>query len=195
MILWSRFFRLVLDSDTLRTLKYGMMKTVPWSSGPKQSAKSTLSLLLKGGFLSLVLFGFLSCRNKNETTNQSKPQTTTEVTAKDILGNKEYPAISYGGYRKNTREIQPTIEELKEDMRILHELGIRVLRTYNVHLPHASNLLKAIRQLRQENAGFEMYVMLGAWIDCKNAWTDLEPDHYQEGQRISGYCKGTGCRE
>jgi len=26
--------------------------------------------------------------------------------------------------------------------------------------------------LKKEDPGFEMYVMLGAWIDCKNAWTD-----------------------
>lgn len=24
--------------------------------------------------------------------------------------------------------------------------------------------------------------MWGAWIDCKNAWTDLEPDHDQESE-------------
>ncbi|MGB5420446.1 glycosyl hydrolase family 17 protein, partial [Algibacter sp.] len=51
--------------------------------------------------------------------------------------------------------------------------------TYNVQtpLPHASNLLEAIHQLKQEDKNFEMYVMLGAWIDCLNAWTDLEPNH------------------
>jgi exo-beta-1,3-glucanase (GH17 family) len=27
-----------------------------------------------------------------------------------------------------------------------------------------------------------MYVMLGAWIDCKNAWTDQEPDHNVESE-------------
>jgi hypothetical protein len=50
-----------------------------------------------------------------------------------------------------------------------------LLRTYNVHYDEAANLLEAISQLKQEDPGFEMYVMLGAWIDCKNAWTDL-PD-------------------
>jgi exo-beta-1,3-glucanase (GH17 family) len=62
-------------------------------------------------------------------------------------------------------------------------MGIRLLRTYNVHLPHASNVLKAISELNQEKQGFEMYVMLGAWIDCKNAWTDKQPDHFQESER------------
>src|SRR5690606_28176089 len=39
----------------------------------------------------------------------------------------------------------------------------------------AANLLEAIRQMKEADPDFEMYVMLGAWIDCKNAWTDL-PD-------------------
>ncbi len=105
------------------------------------------------------------------------------MTAKDILGNSDYLAISYGGYRKNSRSIQPTVTQLKEDLLILHAMGIRLLRTYNVHLPHASNVLKAISELNQEKQGFEMYVMLGAWIDCKNAWTDKQPDHFQESER------------
>ena len=105
------------------------------------------------------------------------------MTAKDILGNPDFLAISYGGYRKNSRSIQPTVTQLKEDLLILHAMGIRLLRTYNVHLPHASNVLKAISELNQEKQGFEMYVMLGAWIDCKNAWTDKQPDHFQESER------------
>jgi exo-beta-1,3-glucanase (GH17 family) len=96
-------------------------------------------------------------------------------TAAEILGNPDYQAISYGGYRENSRDIQPTIPQLKEDMKILSAMGIKLLRTYNVHLDEAANLLEAISQLKKEDAGFEMYVMLGAWIDCKNAWTGL-PD-------------------
>lgn len=96
----------------------------------------------------------------------------TDKTAQEILGNPDYQAISYGGYRENTRDIQPTIPELKEDVMILHAMGIRVLRTYNVHLDQAANLLKAIREIKQEDPSFEMYVMLGAWIDCKYAFTD-----------------------
>ncbi|MDB9960977.1 glycosyl hydrolase family 17, partial [Oceanihabitans sp.] len=56
------------------------------------------------------------------------------------------------------------------------------LRTYKVHLPHASNVLKAISELKKEDPSFEMYVMLGAWIDCKNAWTDQEPIHNIESE-------------
>ncbi len=104
-------------------------------------------------------------------------------TAKEILGNPEYQAISYGGYRQNSRDIQPTLEQLKEDMKLLSAIGIRILRTYNVQLPHASNVIKAIRELKDEDPNFEMYVMLGAWIDCKNAWTELEPDHNVESEQ------------
>lgn len=100
-------------------------------------------------------------------------------TAKDILGHPGYLAISYGGYRHNSRALQPTVEQLKEDMRILYVMGVRVLRTYNTALAEASNLLRAIREMKQEDPQFEMYVMLGAWIDCKNAWTD-QPQHDDE---------------
>ena len=103
----------------------------------------------------------------------------TNISAKDILGNPDYLAISYGGYREKTRQVQPTIEELKDDLKILSAMGIKVIRTYNVQLPlpHASNILKAITELKNEDTNFEMYVMLGAWIDCLNAWTDQPPNH------------------
>ncbi|MEM8508523.1 MAG: glycosyl hydrolase family 17 protein [Bacteroidota bacterium] len=107
----------------------------------------------------------------------------TEITASEVLENPDYQAISYGGYRHKDHGIEPTIAELKEDMKILSALGIKVLRTYKVHLPHAGNVLQAIRELKKEDPNFEMYVMLGAWIDCKNAWTDKAPDHNQESER------------
>jgi len=107
-------------------------------------------------------------------------------TAKEILGNPDYLAISYGGYREKSRDIQPTISQLKEDMKILSAMGIKILRTYNVQLQQAPNLLKAIRELKTEDQSFEMYVMLGAWIDCKNAWTDMTPDHEVESEQNAG---------
>ena len=113
----------------------------------------------------------------------SENQNKSEITAKDILGNPEYLAISYGGYREITRDIQPTIEELKDDMKILAAMNVKILRTYNVHLAQASNLLKAISELKKEDTSFEMYVMLGAWIDCKNAFSELEPNHFEESER------------
>jgi len=120
-----------------------------------------------------------------------KMKLTKKVTAKDILGNPKYQAISYGGYRAKSRTIQPTINQLKEDLKILHAMGIRIVRTYNVQpeLPHASNILKAIRALKKEDPNFEMYVMLGAWIDCLHAWTDLVPNHDEESPKNQGEIK------
>jgi len=133
---------------------------------------------------SVIALISLACSTKQkEETNQL---TMKEVTAKEILGNPEYMAISYEGYRQKSRELQPTVEELKEDIRILSAMGVRILRTYNVQMPHASNVLKAIRELKSENSDFEMYVMLGAWIDCKNAWTDQTPDHDVESEQNEG---------
>ncbi|HQZ24482.1 MAG TPA: glycosyl hydrolase family 17 [Flavobacterium sp.] len=105
------------------------------------------------------------------------------ITAKNIIGNPKYQAICYGGFREKTRDIEPTIAQLKEDLKILSAMNIKVLRTYNVHNKEVSNLLVAIRQLKKEDSNFEMYVMLGAWIDCKNAWTALPPIHNVESDR------------
>lgn len=108
------------------------------------------------------------------------------ITAAEILGNPDYLAISYGGYREKSRDIQPTISQLKEDMKILAAMGVKILRTYNVQLQQAPNLLKAISELKREDPNFEMYVMLGAWIDCQNAWTGLEPNHEVESEENAG---------
>lgn len=126
----------------------------------------------------------LSCKDK--TKAESKSNIVTEkssMSAKDILGNPDYLAMSYGGYRHVDHDLEPTLDELKEDMKILAAMGVKIVRTYKVHLPQAANLLMAINELKLEDPNFEMYVMLGAWIDCKNAWTDQEPDHHQESER------------
>ena len=112
---------------------------------------------------------FFSCENKKESSIGDK-------LASEILGNSNYLAISYGGYREKTRDIQPTISELKEDLKILSAMGVKILRTYNLQLEQAPNILKAIRELKIEDSSFEMYVKLGAWIDCENAWTS-SPNH------------------
>lgn len=109
-----------------------------------------------------------------------QPMNENTLTAEQILANPvSYPAISYSGYRGISRDIQPTISELKEDMKIMEALGIKIVRTYNVYLDAVPNLLKAIRELKEEDPGFEMYVMMGAWIDAKNAWTD-KPDRIRD---------------
>ena len=129
----------------------------------------------------------LSCKDdkKNEKL-QKNPKQKIQLTAKDILGNPNYLAISYGGYRKSTRGIQPTVAEVKEDLKILHAMKIKILRTYNVQLAQAETILKAIHELKSENPSFEMYVMLGAWIDCKNAWTNQPLNHQLESDQNEG---------
>ncbi|MDA7700930.1 glycosyl hydrolase family 17 protein [Gammaproteobacteria bacterium] len=92
--------------------------------------------------------------------------------AQEILGNSSYPAISYGGYRELTRVIEPTKDQIKEDILILHAAGYRVIRTYDVHLSLAENVLKVIKDLKSLDDSFEMYVMLGAWITAANPNTE-----------------------
>lgn len=129
------------------------------------------------------MMAVFSCSEKSTEVQFEKRK---QVTAKEILGNPAYQAISFEGYRERSRDIQPTVDQLKEDLRILSAMNIKIVRTYNVQLAHASTLLKAIRELMNEDENFEMYVMLGAWIDCKNAWTDLEPDHAVESEQNEG---------
>lgn len=132
--------------------------------------------------IAIILTGMcLSCNTEQASNKETPSLAKKEMTAKDILGNPEYLAISYGGYRQLSRDTQPTVEHLKEDMRILHAMNIRIVRTYHTLRPHASNVVKAISQLKKEDPEFEMYVMLGAWIDCEGAWT-AQPNH--EGEDI-----------
>ena len=129
-------------------------------------------------FIMFLMLSLNSC-----VFNDKKEDGMKKVTAAAILANPDYKAISYGGYRKDTRSVQPTITQLKEDLKILAAIGVKVIRTYNVHMPHAVNTIEAIEELKIEDENFEMYVMLGAWIDCKNAWTGLEPIHEEESER------------
>jgi len=141
---------------------------------------------LKALCIGIILTASFSCSNRQPEGQSDKPVNQKEVTAKDILGNADYLAMSYEGYRGKSREIQPTIEQLKEDLKILSAIGVKIVRTYNVQLPHASNLLRAIQELKVADPHFEMYVMLGAWMDCKNAWTDQTPDHNIESEQNEG---------
>ena len=88
----------------------------------------------------IILLLFLTC-NKTAKSNIS-----SEMTAEKILGNPKYQAICYGGYRTKTRDVEPTINEIKDDMKILSAMGIKIVRTYNVHHQEAENLLKAISE-------------------------------------------------
>jgi exo-beta-1,3-glucanase (GH17 family) len=102
---------------------------------------------------------------------------TALISAKKILGNPDYLAMSYGGYRHKSRTEAPSVAQLKEDMKILAAMDIKLLRTYNTQqFSQASNLLEAIKELKSEDPKFEMYVMIGAWIECEGAWTSA-PNH------------------
>lgn len=139
--------------------------------------KNCMTIMVVALVLCLLV---ISCVEPPENQKNQSLETQHRM-AKDLFGNTTIQAISYGGYRDTTRDIQPTIEELKEDIRILSAMGIRMIRTYNTHYAHASNVLKAIRVLKEEDPSFQFYVMLGAWIDCKDAWT-AHPNHYDENE-------------
>jgi exo-beta-1,3-glucanase (GH17 family) len=120
-----------------------------------------------------LVLGMGSCKERNMNENSINKNKS----AAEFLGHPDYKAISYGGYRTLTREDQPSLSQIKEDLKILSALGIKVIRTYNLQLDQAPNILKAIRALKSEDTGFEMYVMLGAWIDCQGAWIQSQPNH------------------
>jgi exo-beta-1,3-glucanase (GH17 family) len=129
----------------------------------------------------LALIFLISC-----ATKETDPMPINDLSAAEFLGDPNYLAISYGGYRATSRDTQPTISQLKEDLMILSAMQVRVVRTYNAQLAQASNILAAIRELKDADPAFEMYVMLGAWMDCQNAWTATEPDHNVESAQNAG---------
>lgn len=134
---------------------------------------------IRYGLFSLVGYMLTSCipfrTVQHELTSVNKFNT-----AANILGNTNYPAICYGGYRTLTRDSQPDIHQVKEDMIILNAMGIKLLRTYNTQYAEVETVLQAIQELKATDINFEMYVMLGAWIDCENAWSKDPPDHKKE---------------
>lgn len=136
------------------------------------SRKITLCLILP--IITLGLLGACQNNQKSMLNNRNKK-------ASEILGNSNYPAICYGGYRHVDRNIEPTREEVKEDVLIMSALGFKVIRTYNVFYQEATHLLSVIKELKESDPNFEMYVMLGAWIDCKNPRTD-SVNHNEESE-------------
>ena len=132
----------------------------------------------------ILLIGFIGSCNKGKKKDAKEEVPIKEVSAKDILGNPDYLAMSYGGYRYADHSIEPTMDELKEDMKILSAMGVKFIRTYKLLKPQAANLVKVISDMKKEDPSFEMYVMLGAWVDCKNSFNsgDGEPDHDQENE-------------
>jgi glucosylceramidase len=99
-----------------------------------------------------------------------------------LLGNNAYPAMSYSGDRTVARTVEnsPSVAEIKEDLKILSAMGVKLIRTYNTaEFPQSARILQVIRELRQADPEFEMYVMLGAWINCQGAFTP-DVDHSRE---------------
>ncbi len=130
----------------------------------------------------VALFLLVSaCTEKKSNETLTSNTQNTMLNAADILGNPEYLAMSYGGYRHVDQSHEPTVEDLKEDLHILSAMGIKVLRTYKLHRPHAANLLKAISEIKSSVPSFEMYIMLGIWINCENAFTE-HPNHDGENE-------------
>jgi len=125
---------------------------------------------------------------------QTSPQNNYRLENGDLLlGNQDYQAISFSGYRLPTRgeelpnknDYCPTVAELKGDMHIMAAMGIKLLRTYDTQLfYHAPRLLEAISQIKKSDPKFKMYVMLGAWIQCEGAYTN-KVDHTKEDEKIN----------
>ena len=131
-------------------------------------------------FVLLIATGVLAaCGGRADLVQTASP---TGPMAAEIFGNADYPAMAYGGYRGESRELTPSAAQLAEDMNILSAMGVKVIRTYNTsQYPQAALLLEVIRELKRSDPGFEMYVMLGAWIDASNAWTE-DVDHHREDE-------------
>lgn len=128
----------------------------------------------------VLCFSLESCKDKQmkglHLNNNNK-------SAAEFLGRPDYKAMSYGGYRTLTRDDQPSLSQIKEDLKILSAIGVKVIRTYNLQLDQAPNILKAIRDLKLEDANFEMYVMLGLWMECENA--RISPNHDLEDLAVN----------
>lgn len=129
-----------------------------------------------GSNLTVLNYYFNRIKPINAIANAGNSKASTninskKITAKELLGNPNYQAICYSGFRTKSRNDVPTVSQITEDLKILSAMNIKVLRTYDVHNKDVLNLLKAIRELKKKDVNFEMYVMLGAWIDCKNSWT------------------------
>ncbi len=145
----------------------------------RKSSTQIISLLLSS-MLTVCLSSCFPAETEKAASN-CYPNYTLDNGQK-LLGNNNYPAISYSGDRTKSRTAAncPTLQELKEDLKILSAMGIKLLRTYNtIEFPQSERILIAIRELKKAEPDFEMYVMLGAWIRCEGAYGP-KPDHSRE---------------
>ncbi|MGB5464176.1 MAG: glycosyl hydrolase family 17, partial [Aureibaculum sp.] len=79
--------------------------------------------ILTSTLILLVFLPFYNCKN-----NEPAKPVMKEITAKDILGNPAYLAMSYGGYRHADHGIEPAIDQLKDDMKLLAAMGVKIVR-------------------------------------------------------------------
>lgn len=153
------------------------MKGVPMNK--RTSSKKNIVLLLS--VLLTALLSSCSLAGNEPSVSDCYPNYILDNGQK-LLGNNNYPAISYSGDRTSARTVDnsPSLEFIKEDLKILSAMGVKLLRTYNtVEFPQTERILKVIRELKKADPDFEMYVMLGAWIQCKNAFKE-GTDHSAE---------------
>ena len=126
----------------------------------------TVTKFIKSITLSITVWFLVACSD-----DIIQEPSIKNPTAAQILGNPNYPAFSYGGYRGKSRQVAPSQEQLIEDLKILSAMGVKVLRTYNTsQFPLAPDLLAAITVLKNADPNFEMYVMLGAWVEAQGSW-------------------------
>ena len=69
------------------------------------------------------------------------------VTAVDMIGNPQFKAMSYGGYRSTSRTNGPSISEIKEDLSLLFQTGVRLIRTYNTPVSYTHLTLPTNREV------------------------------------------------
>ncbi|MFP4540662.1 MAG: glycosyl hydrolase family 17 protein [Opitutales bacterium] len=109
-------------------------------------------------------------------------------TAEEMLGDVNYLAMSYSGWRTDRRAdaLCPTVAEIEEDLLLMEAMGVRLIRTYNTQIfPQTERILAAIRNLKAADPNFEMYVMLGAWIQCAGLYTP-EVNHARGDATVNG---------
>jgi hypothetical protein len=79
--------------------------------------------LLRHVLIFTLVLGMGSCKERKMNENSINKNKS----AAEFLGHPDYKAISYGGYRTLTREDQPSLSQIKEDLKILSALGIKVI--------------------------------------------------------------------
>jgi exo-beta-1,3-glucanase (GH17 family) len=142
---------------------------------PDMPHRANRSLLLL-----VLLAGLAGCASDPPPPPDTDPFLRSD--GQRLLGNDAIEAISYSGHRLVPRSVEntPTLAQTKEDLRILAAMDIELLRTYNTTIfPHSERILQAIRELKREDPDFQMSVMLGAWIQCVDPFTE-QADHTVE---------------